>query len=246
MKYVVLVLVLLWCTTASAVWLFDATDTVSVADADVLTMGSAGWTVAGWVKSSGASAASRAIFTWGDPATQHHAILSIQSSASGSSLYLDWRGSHNTLNLTMTGDTAIGASTEWHHVAIVRNADLIYMYVDGVEEEVSYYSVLYHWSCDATTPWVWGSTTFDSQLADWSKWSRTISVGESSELSALVAGGLPENASGGAPAWQLDMYDGVDCQSGDLALTNSGVTASTTGHPVSRAAPPSSVLILVW
>lgn len=233
-RWLITWLILLAPAISTASWPFDATDTVTVTDADVLTFPSTDWTLCGWIKSAGASTEWRTFFYAGPDTGQHHIFLAVKPTVNGGVIWFDWRGSHSTSEVNLNGTTNVGSSTAWTHLAFIRSSNVIRMYINGTLEATSG-DVTFHYSCNPTTDWVWGSSVFNSRLAEWSKYNRAISVGEASELAGLVAGGRPEDVSGTDPVWLLDMYDGVDCQIGGLSLTNSGVAADSATHPVTRA-----------
>lgn len=227
---------LLLAGVADASWLFGPGDTVSVTGTSTLTLPAADWALSGWVRLPGPSTSTRTIFRYNT--TQPYMYLKVYGSGTypQNNLYLGYMGSAAASSMTIFGGTP-GTVTDWQLFTVRRASNALNVYIGstcvGSTKDMSFQGAF-----NADVAWVWGDgTAFEGYLCEWAKWDRALSVGDGSELATLAAGGKPEEATGGAPVWHLDMYDGFDCQLGGLTVTNNGAMTAPWTHSVSGRTP---------
>jgi hypothetical protein len=242
--FVLLSLLTLACP-AGASWLFDLTDTVSVADSANLTLPNGDWTVAGWVKTSGTSSSWRTFVSWG-AGDQSFSMAFRQSTLwPANSLNLGYRGSYAE-SISTYGGTTPGDEADWVYVVACRDGNAMkgYTWENGTAYSSNENgSFSYQYGCNAAEAWVFGGTYFAGRMAEWAKWDRLLSAGE---RAALYAGGKAEEASGGVPVWQFDMFDDYDARYGGLTATNNGTINDQTEHPIDRGAAAPLPVTNVW
>lgn len=231
------------CAAASAAWLFDGTDTVTMADSDTLTLPTGDWSLSGWIKMSATSTSLREVFEWGTTGGYPWIRLFINGSGMFpyNDLYVQYKSTSSTAKFVVGG--SVGDSTVWNHVAIVRSGNTLTMYYNGSSVGTPA-NMTYEYAINPSVAWYWGDgTAFNGALAEWAGWTDHALTAE--ELAALVAAGAPEDCAT-APEWHLDMFDAVDCQIGSLSLTDNGVTIDYGTHPVDRGDPFPLPVTMVW
>ena len=243
--------ILILCLLASpfsvqASWLFDATDTVTVADNANLTLPASEWTVAGWIKLDGTSTHVRTPVSWGSGDQSFSIKIWTTIDYRVNSLKVFYTGWSADYEQWIMGGTP-GDETDWVHITVCRDTSNLlraYVYEDGVESALPEPPSLASWgACNASEDWTFGSTYFSGRIAEWAKWNRLLSAGE---RAALCSAGKPEEASGGAPVWMFDGFNDYDAQLGSLTATNHGTTIDQTTHPVDRGAAAPNPVTNVW
>jgi len=225
--------------------------TITITDDAVLSIGSSeAWTLSMWVKPGGASTSWRNLFLWRAGTDSGDAALRLAIQGSGtwppSCLY-----GHFPTNGTPHVDDKkayTGNETGWCRVTMSRGDDLkirLYSYKQGGSEILAYTSAsTYTQALNVAANLVLGGSTFNGKLAEVAFWKRELS---SAERAALDAGGLPGAATGGAPDWNLPLFDDYSVETDNLTVSDTSTTSlDGPDHPIDRGDTAPFAVTMVW
>lgn len=249
--YLILIFLILFLTPAVFASVAMNGGTITITDDAVLSIGSSqAWTLSMWVKPGGASASFRTLYTWrsGTGSADAALRLGIQNNVTWPP---DCLYTHFPTNATAHVDDKkayTGRETGWCRVTMSRGDDLkirLYSYEQGGSEILACTSTnTYTQALNATGNLILGSSTFNGKLAEVAFWKRELS---SAERAALDAGGLPSAASGGAPDWNLPLFDNYSVETDNLTVSDTSTTSlDGPDHPIDRGDTAPFAVTMVW
>jgi len=172
--------------------LFDGVgDQISIPDSTDLTLGSGDWTIECWFKCLAASGATAALFGQSDagPTNAASSIYCQRNSSDVMRVFVS--DGTNIYSITSATQFTNVTNTGWHHLAVVRNGNVLRMFIDGLQEggDVAI-SVAVN---DSAQDWVIGGRT-SGATTTWNGWidEFRLSVGID-RYSSLYAGRLPDS-----------------------------------------------------
>jgi len=223
------ILILLLASAANASWHFSSTDTVTMADAAVLTLQSGDWSVAGWAQIEGGEGTYRKLCEWGSESTSNWFRVYY---ATNNLVWFNIRGGAASTKTAGGANVSPGNDAGWVHLAVIRSGNTMTGYANGTALATAA-DLTYAYSINGATDWTWGhSGAWTGYLGEWAAWTDHALSAE--ELTALVGEGLPEECAT-TPEWHIEMYDDFVSQIGSLSITNVGDGTETArfDHPIS-------------
>ncbi len=249
--YLILIFLTLFLAPAAFASVAMNGGTITIADDAVLSIGSSqAFTLSFWVKPGGASASFRTLYTWrsGTGSADAALRLGIQNNVTWPPDCLYTQFPTNGTPHVDDKKAYTGRETVWCRVTMSRGDDLkirLYSYKKNGSEILAYTSTnTYTHALNATGNLILGGSTFNGKLAEVAFWKRELS---SAERTALNAGGLPGDATGGAPDWNLPLFDDYSVEAGGLTVSDTSTTSlDGPDHPIDRGDTAPFAVTMVW